>query len=45
VPAKAIVGLVDAQSLALIIGAALVAIAISRAFWKRGLRSYTGASA
>jgi ABC-2 type transport system permease protein len=45
VPAKAIVGLVDGQTLVLMVGATLVAWTLSRAFWKRGLRAYTGASA
>ncbi len=45
VPAKAIVGLVDVPTLATVLAATVVAWAVSRAFWKRGLRAYTGASA
>ncbi len=45
VPAKAIAGLVDVQTVGLIFLATGVAWALSRAFWKHGLRSYTGASA
>jgi ABC-2 type transport system permease protein len=45
VPAKAIAGLVDAQTIGLVLAATLTAWVLSRAFWKRGLRSYTGASA
>ncbi len=45
VPAKAIAGLVDVQTVALIFLATAVAWMVSRAFWKRGLRAYTGASA
>ena len=45
IPAKAIAGLVDGQTLALMIAATGAAWLVSRAFWKRGLRSYTGASA
>jgi ABC-2 type transport system permease protein len=45
IPAKAIVGGIDVQTLALVIGATVVAWVLSRAFWKRGLRAYTGASA
>ncbi len=45
VPAKAIVGSLDLPTLAGIVAATLVAWWVSRAFWKRGLRSYTGASA
>jgi len=45
VPAKAIAGLVDLQTIGLILLATAVAWTVSRAFWKRGLRAYTGASA
>jgi ABC-2 type transport system permease protein len=45
IPAKAIAGLVDAQTVVAILAATLVAWVVSRAFWKRGLRAYTGASA
>ncbi|MBI2324759.1 MAG: ABC-2 family transporter protein [Chloroflexi bacterium] len=45
VPAKAIAGLVDLQTVGLIFLATAVAWMVSRAFWKRGLRAYTGASA
>lgn len=45
VPAKAIAGLVDLQTVGLVIAATVIALGISRAFWRRGLRSYTGASA
>lgn len=45
VPAKAIVGLIDAPALAAVLGATAVAWVVSRAFWRRGLRAYTGASA
>lgn len=45
VPAKAIAGLVDGQTLVLIAAATGLAWILSRAFWKRGLRAYTGASA
>jgi ABC-2 type transport system permease protein len=45
VPAKAIAGLVDASTLLFVAVATVVAFAISRAFWRLGLRSYTGASA
>ena len=45
VPAKAIAGLVDPLSVAAVVGAAVVAFVISRLFWRRGLRAYTGASA
>jgi ABC-2 type transport system permease protein len=45
IPAKAIAGLVDLQTLGLILLATVVAWVVSRAFWQRGLRSYTGASA
>ncbi len=45
VPAKAIAGLVDAPSIAGIAAAAVIAFTVSRLFWKRGLRAYTGAGA
>jgi len=45
VPAKAIAGLVDLPTLALMLGATAAAWLFSRWFWKLGLRSYTGASA
>jgi ABC-2 type transport system permease protein len=45
VPAKAIAGLVDPLSLASIVVAAIIAFQVSRLFWRRGLRAYTGASA
>jgi ABC-2 type transport system permease protein len=45
IPAKAIAGLIDAPTIALIVGATLAAWLFSRAFWRRGLRAYTGASA
>jgi ABC-2 type transport system permease protein len=45
IPAKAIAGLVDLQTIALIVTATVLAWLVSRAFWKRGLRAYTGASA
>ena len=45
VPAKAIVGLVDVQTVGLVLAATAAAWIVSRAFWQRGLRSYTGASA
>ncbi len=45
VPAKAIAGLVDPQTVALVLAATVAAFLISRAFWRRGLRAYTGASA
>jgi ABC-2 type transport system permease protein len=45
VPAKAIAGLVDAQTLGLVLAATLAAWIVSRAFWRVGLRNYTGASA
>lgn len=45
VPAKAITGLLDAPTFALIVAATLVAVVVTRAFWHRGLRAYTGASA
>ncbi len=45
IPAKAIVGNIDLQTLGLVLGATVVAWVLSRAFWKRGLRAYTGASA
>lgn len=45
VPAKAIAGLVDMQTVGLVVLATVVAWVVSRAFWQRGLRSYTGASA
>ena len=45
VPAKAIAGLVDPLSVAAVVGAAMVAFTVSRLFWRRGLRAYTGASA
>jgi len=45
VPAKAIAGLVDPLSLASIVVAAIIAFTVSRLFWRRGLRAYTGASA
>ena len=45
VPAKAIVGLIDLQTLGLVLAATAAAWLFSRAFWKRGLRAYTGASA
>ena len=45
VPAKAIVGLVDLQTLGFVLAATAAAWLFSRAFWKRGLRAYTGASA
>ncbi|MDE3113136.1 MAG: ABC-2 family transporter protein [Chloroflexota bacterium] len=45
VPAKAIVGLVDAPTLAAVVAATVIAWVVSRAFWKIGVRSYTGASA
>ncbi len=45
VPAKAIAGLVDPQTVTLVLAATVAAFLISRAFWRRGLRAYTGASA
>ncbi len=45
VPAKAIAGLVDPFSVATVVAAAVVAFGVSRLFWQRGLRAYTGASA
>ena len=45
VPAKAIAGLVDPLGLLTIVAAAVIAMTISRLFWRRGLRAYTGASA
>ncbi len=45
IPAKAIAGLVDPPTLGLMLLATVAAFAVSRAFWQRGLRSYTGASA
>jgi ABC-2 type transport system permease protein len=45
VPAKAIAGLVDLQGVALVLAATIAAWVISRAFWRVGLRNYTGASA
>ena len=45
IPAKAIAGLLDLQTLGLVVVATGAAWLVSRAFWKRGLRSYTGASA
>ena len=45
VPAQAIAGLVDLQGVGLIVLTAAIAMVVSRAFWQRGLRSYTGASA
>jgi ABC-2 type transport system permease protein len=45
VPAKAIAGLVDPLSLVSIVVAAIIAFTVSRLFWRRGLRAYTGASA
>ena len=45
VPAKAIAGLVDPLTLASVVVAAVVAFTVSRLFWRRGLRAYTGASA
>jgi len=45
VPAKPIVGLVDVQTVGLVLAATAAAWIVSRAFWQRGLRSYTGASA
>lgn len=45
IPAKAIAGLVDLQTIGLVLAATAAAWVFSRAFWKRGLRAYTGASA
>jgi ABC-2 type transport system permease protein len=45
VPAKAVAGVLDIQTLGLVLVATLVAWFASRAFWERGLKSYTGASA
>ena len=45
VPAKAIVGLVDLETVGLVLAATAAAWIVSRAVWRRGLRSYTGASA
>jgi ABC-2 type transport system permease protein len=45
VPAKAIAGLVDPASVVSIVAAAVIAFTVSRLFWRRGLRAYTGASA
>ena len=45
VPAKAIAGLVDLETVAQVLAATAVAWIVSRAVWQRGLRSYTGASA
>ncbi|HEX9436357.1 MAG TPA: ABC-2 family transporter protein [Candidatus Limnocylindria bacterium] len=45
VPAKAIVGLVDLQTLGLVLVATVVSFLVSRGFWRIGLRAYTGASA
>jgi ABC-2 type transport system permease protein len=45
VPAKAIAGLVDPATVAAVVAAAIIAFTVSRLFWRRGLRAYTGASA
>ena len=45
VPAEALIGRLDAQTLALDIGVAAFMLVGSRYFWKFGLRNYSGASA
>jgi ABC-2 type transport system permease protein len=45
VPAQAIAGRIDPPSLLLVIAIAVAALGFSAWFWRRGLRSYTGASA
>lgn len=45
VPAQAVAGRADAVALVAMVVAAVAALAFSAWFWRRGLRSYTGASA
>jgi len=45
IPAKAVAGSLDPGSFALVVAGTVVAFIVSRAFWRLGLRSYTGASA
>tara|TARA_Y100000588_G_scaffold292356_1_gene311656 strand:+ start:1167 stop:1922 length:756 start_codon:yes stop_codon:yes gene_type:complete len=45
VPAEGLIGRLDAQTLGLDIGVATLMIAVSRLFWRYGLRNYSGASA
>lgn len=45
VPAQAVAGKVDALGVGTMLAAALLALVFSAWFWRRGLRSYTGASA
>ena len=45
VPAEAVTSRLDWQTLALAAGFAVVFFAITRWFWRFGLKSYTGASA
>jgi ABC-2 type transport system permease protein len=45
VPAEAVAGRLDAATLAGAVALALALLAASRAFWKAGLRHYSGASA
>jgi ABC-2 type transport system permease protein len=45
VPADALAGRIDAPALAVVTLAAVGALVVSHWFWRRGLRSYTGASA
>ncbi len=45
VPAQAVTGRLDARTLGLAVVVALVSLVLSRAFWRVGLRAYSGASA
>jgi ABC-2 type transport system permease protein len=45
VPAQVIVGRLDVPGVLLLVAGTLVAFVLSAAFWRLGLRSYTGASA
>lgn len=45
VPAQALAGRLDLRTMLVALGAALVMLALARAFWRVGLRRYTGASA
>jgi ABC-2 type transport system permease protein len=45
IPVEALIGRLEPSTMAFAVGLAVVFLVASRAFWKFGLRHYTGASA
>jgi ABC-2 type transport system permease protein len=45
IPAEALTGRLSWENLSIAIALAIIFLVVSRAFWRRGLRRYSGASA